>query len=275
MNLEDHVGDIISKARRAVDIPVAEGARAAGLSDTQLADLEESGQTPGSINWEALARVLVLDAQKLRGIAEGWSPQETDLSRWRQLRRITTDDGGMAVNCFLIWDEATREAALFDTGWNATPILKLIQENQLQLRHLFITHTHRDHVAALTPIRESVSGVKLHSSSQHAPTDQRNRPDDLVQLGSLRIRNRDTPGHAEDGVTYVIENWPENAPSVAIVGDAIFSGSMGGALGDAAKLARQKVRDQILSLPRDTLLCPGHGPLTTVAAELTHNPFFP
>jgi glyoxylase-like metal-dependent hydrolase (beta-lactamase superfamily II) len=60
---------------------------------------------------------------------------------------------------------------------------------------------------------------------------------------------------------------------VAIVGDAIFAGSMGGAA-SAGAMARQKIREQILSLPPDTLICPGHGPLTTVGEEKAGNPFF-
>jgi glyoxylase-like metal-dependent hydrolase (beta-lactamase superfamily II) len=103
--------------------------------------------------------------------------------------------------------------------------------------------------------------------------DQRLRLNEFVHLGSLRISYRETPGHAEDGVTYVIGNWPEDAPHVAIVGDAIFAGSMGRG-NQSWVVARQKVREQILSLPPSTLLCPGHGPLTTVAEEKEHNPFF-
>ena len=67
--------------------------------------------------------------------------------------------------------------------------------------------------------------------------------------------------------------WPEDAPHVAIVGDALFAGSIGRG-NQSWELARQKVREQIFSLPPDTLLCPGHGPLTTVAEEKAHNPFF-
>jgi len=141
------------------------------------------------------------------------------------------------------------------------------------LQHIFITHSHYDHVEALGPIRSRFPHARVHSSSPHAPLNQRNRPEDFIGVGSLRISNRDTPGHAEDGVTYVVGNWPEDAPSVAVVGDAIFAGSMGKA-GSAFELARRKVRDQILSLPGETLICPGHGPLTTVAEEQAHNPFF-
>jgi len=173
----------------------------------------------------------------------------------------------------LVWDEATREAALFDTGFDAAPIFQLIDEHQLQLRHLFITHTHEDHVAELGAIRARFPKAKLHSSSKHAPVDQRNRANDFIHLGSLRITNRATPGHAEDGVTYIVGNFPEDAPSAAFVGDAIFAGSMGGAK-DCADLAKQKIREQIFSLPADTILCPGHGPLTTVAQERENNPFF-
>ena len=74
-------------------------------------------------------------------------------------------------------------------------------------------------------------------------------------------------------MTYLVGNWQEDAPHVAIVGDAIFAGSMGRG-NDSWELARKVVREQILTLPSDTLLCPGHGPLTTVEEEKEHNPFF-
>ena len=149
----------------------------------------------------------------------------------------------------------------------------LIEENQLQLRHLFLTHTHEDHIAGLGGIREKFPKVRLHSSAKSAPVEQRNRANDFIHLGSLRITNRDTPGHAEDGVTYVVGNWSEDAPHVAIVGDAIFAGSIGRGFQSWA-LAKQKIREQIFTLPAETLICPGHGPFTTVAEEKAHNPFF-
>jgi len=195
------------------------------------------------------------------------------LSAWRGLRVFTTEGDGMTVNCYLAWDEVTREAALFDTGFDAKPILDTIAAEQLQLRHIFITHTHADHVAALGAIREAFPKAKVHSSSKNAPVDQRNKTSEIIHLGGLRVTYRETPGHAADGVTYLIGNWQEDAPHVAIVGDAIFAGSMGRG-NDSWELARQKVREQILTLPAKTLLCPGHGPLTTVAEEKANNPFF-
>lgn len=273
MNLEDHLGDIIRKARAMSKVSAEAAAKAAGLTEEELAALEESGTVKKEPDFVALAKLIGLDAGKLRSIAEGWLPTEKDLSRWREFRAFSTSGGGITVNSYLIWDEVSREAAAFDTGWDAGAMLGVIAENQLQLRHLFITHGHEDHIAAVGAVRQKFPKVRIHSGSRQAPVDQRTRPNDFIHLGSLRITNRETPGHAEDGLTYVIGTWPEDAPHVAIVGDAIFSGSIGRG-NQSWDVAKQKVRDQIFSLPPDTLICPGHGPLTTVAEEKAHNPFF-
>ena len=273
MNLEDHSGDIIRKARSMNNVPSGAAAAAAGLSLAELTALEESGQTGKSLDFSALAKLIGLNAAKLEAVAKGWLPSEKDLTRWRELRAFTTAGDGMTVNCYLIWDEVTREAALFDTGFDAQPVLECVAGNQLQLRHAFITHSHYDHVQALPQIRAAFPKVRLHSGSKAAPVDQRNKPSEIIHLGGLRITHRETPGHADDGVTYIIGNWQEDAPHVAVVGDAIFSGSMGNGNGKW-DLAKQKVKEQILSLPPETLVCPGHGPLTTVAEEKEHNPFF-
>lgn len=273
MNLEDHLGDIIRKARTMSGVSASAAAAAAGLSEAELSVLEESGKSAKPINFVGLASAIGLNPDKLQGIAKGWLPSAKDLSTWRELRQITTSQNDMTVHCYLAWDEVTREAALFDTGWNATEVLKIVADEQLQLKHVFITHTHDDHMAGLQQVREAFPKIFLHTDSKSAPPQHKNRRNDCIHLGSLRITNRETPGHAEDGVTYIIGNWPEDAAHVAIVGDAIFAGSMGGAA-QHGDLAKQKIREQILSLPADTLLCPGHGPLTTVAEEKTNNPFF-
>lgn len=272
MNLEDHLGDIIRKARAMTNVSAADAAKAAGLNEADLLALEDTGKSSQALNFAALAPVIGLNAAKLEKIAKGWTPAEPNLSLWRELRCLTTTKD-YAVNSYLIWDEVSREAALFDTGWDANSALHLVQENGLDLKHLFITHTHEDHIAGMVAIREQFPTIKMHTNSKNAPPQHRNRANDCIHLGSLRITNRDTPGHAEDGVTYLIGNWPEDAPHVAIVGDAIFAGSIGRG-NDSWDLARQKVREQIFTLPAETLICPGHGPLTTVAEEKAANPFF-
>ncbi len=273
MNLEDHLGDIIRKARLMTNVTPEAAAQAAGLTTEEYATLEDSGKPPRPLKFQTLGPLIELDPVKLEGIAKGWLPEPPDLSVWPEFRQVTTNANGMDVHCYLVWDAVTREAALFDTGWDAAPVFQLLDENRLQLKHLFITHTHEDHVAGLTAIKEKFPKIFLHTNAKTAPPQHRNRANDFIHLGSLRITNRDTPGHAEDGVTYNVGGFSEDAPNLAIVGDAIFAGSMGGAK-LFGPLAKQKVRDQILTWPANTLICPGHGPLTTVGQERAHNPFF-
>jgi glyoxylase-like metal-dependent hydrolase (beta-lactamase superfamily II) len=273
MTLEDHLGDIVSKARDAAGVSAEAAARAARLAPAELERLEATGQSSTPADLRALAGLIGLDGAKLEGIAGGWRPAVQDLGPWRELRVITTTRGGNAVNCCLVWDEVSREGALFDTGWEAAPVLRLVDEERVQLKHVFLTHSHTDHVAALPDVQARFPKLLLHTSAKHAPPHHRNRSNDFIHLGSLRITNRDTPGHAEDGVTYIVGNWPEDAPAVAIIGDTLFAGSLARGF-QSADLLKQKVREQIFTLPPATLLCPGHGPLTTVAEEKAHNPFF-
>jgi glyoxylase-like metal-dependent hydrolase (beta-lactamase superfamily II) len=273
MTLEDHLGDIIRKARKAANVSGQTLAKAAGVSESELRELENSGNASPLPNLPALAGALGLHPKKLESIANGWVPLPADIGLWRELRIVSTARGGNTVNCYLIWDEVSREAALFDTGWESAPVITLVEENDLQLKHLFLTHTHEDHVAAMGELRERFPKLHLHTNSKNAPPQHRNRANDCIHLGSLRITNRETPGHAEDGVIYLVGNWPEDAPHVGVIGDTIFAGSMATGF-QSWELLKERVRSQIFSLPDDTLLCPGHGPLTTVVQEKANNPFF-
>ena len=91
MNLEDHPGDIIRKARAMSGVSAAAAASAAGISETELSALEETGRKRPDGRISRRSPSLVgLNAAKLEGIADGWHPTEKDLSPWRELRVITT-----------------------------------------------------------------------------------------------------------------------------------------------------------------------------------------
>ena len=88
MNLEDHLGDIIRKARNMNNVSTAAAAKAAGISESELAALEETGKAPGKINFAALAPLIGLNAAKLEGIAKGWLPSPKDLSQLARSPRV-------------------------------------------------------------------------------------------------------------------------------------------------------------------------------------------
>ena len=175
MQLEDHLGDIIRKACAANNVSRATAAGVAEISEGEFAALCETGQCQKKISFAALGKLTGLDPTKLESIANGWLPAGKNLRRWRELHVFTTAGEGLTVNCFLVWDEATRAAALFDTGLDASLVLAVIAAEGLVLRHIYITHSHWDHVEALPKFREAFPKVRLHSGSKTAPLDQQNK----------------------------------------------------------------------------------------------------
>lgn len=273
MMLEDHVGDVIQKARGMAGVSLEQAAVAGGISPNELRLLESTGAVRQPVFWDKLAATCGLNPHKLQRMAQAWMPQPIDLSRWRQLRRIATTQEGNTVNAYLVWDEHAKEAALFDTGWEAGPILKQLRDHQLTLRHIFITHAHEDHVSALDGLRRAAPAVRVHACSIEVRPDDRNRSQEHTALGSLRITHRDAPGHSVDSVVYIISNFPDSSPQVAVVGDCLFAGSIGRGF-QSCDLLKKTIVEQIFSLPGNTLLGPGHGPLTTVSEQQEVNPFF-
>lgn len=256
--LEDEFGDIVGKARRGLALSTEQLATAAGLAPAQISQIEACRFTPDRSTILKLADALNLSGEKLAAIAlEDWAPTEKDFSSWGRIAPIASDYGGGIVNCYLQWDNE-RNAALFDTGVDAGAVLKVIENEKLALRCIFITHGHGDHVAALPEIQRKHPRAELRRQSG--------------QVGNLFIEAVRTPGHSADGLTYVVRDGPLACP-VAYVGDSLFAGSVGGAAHSYATLLGS-VRQHILALPDGALLCPGHGPPTTVAEEKAHNPFF-
>ena len=96
------------------------------------------------------------------------------------------------------------------------------------------------------------------------------QPDSKMQLCGFDIYAVKTSGHTKGALSYIVHGL--DLP-VALIGDALFSLSIGGAK-CAYQLALKNNREQLLSLPFETILCPGHGPMTSVIEERAHNPFF-
>ena len=179
---------------------------------------------------------------------------------------------GYDGNAFATWDNHTKRAWVFDTGPVADPILNFLNKESLTVDSIFLTHTHRDHVACLDELRKRAGNPSVCVHELEALDGCESITEGFsYTCGSLSLYAKHTHGHSLGGVTYVIGGLES---PVAIVGDAIFAGSMGGGMVSYENALRTN-REKIMTLPDDTVLCPGHGPITTVGEEKKNNPFFP
>jgi Zn-dependent hydrolases, including glyoxylases len=147
----------------------------------------------------------------------------------------------MSVNAYMIWDDTSLHAALFDTGTDFNAIRKAVDENGLTLRFVCLTHTHGDHTAVLEQVRSSFSPVVLCSPAEPVPGGQAVREGDVVEMESLSIAVLETDGHSPGGLTFHVTGF-RGAPGAAATGDALFAGSVGGGARVLRPPARQRPR---------------------------------
>ncbi len=268
--LEDTFSDVISKSQRGqkyTDRALFLRAAIGPYEDTLRA------LKAGEFHHTALLKLgpaLKLDAKRLVALARNeYAPQPVEVEGLAQFNTAHED---YHVNAYLVWDPASKTAAAFDTGADAKPVLAFLKEKGLTLTHIFLTHTHVDHVAALDALKAAGSPQVFSNALEAQPgTTTFEIGTAKWTVGALSIEPRLTRGHSEGGTTYVVTGLSR---TLAIAGDAIFAGSIGGPNVSYAD-ALEGIRTQILSLPDDTVICPGHGPLTTVGEEKANNPFFP
>ena len=268
--LEDNFDDVINKAQRGRQISDEDLAARAAVSLEDLAAVK--GGKPIDAVIRRVARHLGLNPNALEALAhKRWYPDIPAFPRGFAAFNTTFED--MTDNSYLVWDSRDRQAVAFDTGANCEAMLDVIAAEKLDLRYILLTHNHDDHIADLarltaahpraelwTPENEPVDhpAVKTFTEGVH------------FHIGQLDIKTLLTSGHSPGMTTFFISglSWP-----LAIVGDAIFSSSMGGSPTHFLEQYDHNVK-KILPLPRDTVLAPGHGPITTLSQEKRHNPFF-
>jgi len=268
--LEDNFADVIGKAQRGLGLT---DEQLATRADVSLADLAivKGGKSIDTVI-RRVARHLRLSSDALVALAhQAWYPEQPLFPRGFAM--FNTPYGDMTVNSYLVWDARSRVAAAFDTGASCTAMLDVIHAENLTLRYVFLTHTHEDHVADL-PRLAAETRAEVWSSEREPvafPGTQCFKDNAHFHLGDeIAIKTILTSGHSPGLTTYFVTglSWP-----LAIVGDALFASSMGGSATHFSEQYRNNF-DKILTLPRSTVLAPGHGPLTTLAQEKKHNPFF-
>lgn len=268
ISLEDLFEDIVAKAMRGRHLSESELAERTGVPRDVLARLCR-GEFCDEAALAKVATALSLSPRALAMAASRvWRPRPVSVEGLGMFNLPYRD---MRVNAYLVWDPATKAAAFFDTATDSTPLVARARALELEVGSIFLTHTHNDHIAALDGLRAAFPGARAWSNrAEPWPGTETFSEGAEFRIGSLRVAARTTSGHSPGGTTYFVEGL---ARPLAIVGDAIFAGSMGGGLVSFADAWRNNL-EKILVLPDETVICPGHGPLTSVGEEKRSNPFF-
>jgi hydroxyacylglutathione hydrolase len=198
--------------------------------------------------------------------------------------------GLLQCNCTILGDERTAEAIVIDPGDDIPQIQAILNRNGLKVKYIVITHAHIDHIAGAQKLKRLtgapiyynendlplVKMMDVQASWLRMPTPEVAPPDapltegQKISVGDIHGQILCTPGHTQGSVCLYVPDQ-----SLLIAGDTLFAGSVGRTDlpgGDSRQLIRS-IRDQILTLPDQTRVIPGHGPDTTIGEEREENPF--
>jgi len=204
------------------------------------------------------------------------------------LKRLVV--GALETNCYLISCEKTKEAAVIDPGGEEAVdlILNLLQKNNFDLKYILNTHGHIDHIIgnnllkvkteALLLIHRLDADMLVDSNknfssfmgkeicSPHA--DKLLEEGDEIYLGALKLIIIHTPGHTPGGISLVLNN-------IVFTGDTLFAGGIGRTdlPGGSYQDLQKSIKEKLLILGDDKIICPGHGPGSTIGEERKTNPY--
>jgi glyoxylase-like metal-dependent hydrolase (beta-lactamase superfamily II) len=198
--------------------------------------------------------------------------------------------GPLQCNCSIIGDETTREAMVIDPGDEIEDVLVLIRKHNLTVKQIVVTHAHIDHVGGAMKLRAATGAPILLNQNDDAllkmldvqatwigvenpgkvEIDQSIGQGDTVRAGTLTANVIHTPGHTEGSVCLY---FPVERKLIA--GDTLFAGSIGRTdlPGGSMRKIINSLHEKVLTLPDETVVVPGHGPLTTIGEERESNPF--
>jgi glyoxylase-like metal-dependent hydrolase (beta-lactamase superfamily II) len=156
---------------------------------------------------------------------------------------------GWLSNAYLVADEPGGTAVFVDSGAALEPLLQAVERERLTVTHVLRTHAHHDHVAGEDEL-VSRFGIEVVTGD--------------LETGGLRVRALLTPGHSDDGVSFLVDE------TVLFSGDTLFRDAVGGG---PAEDVRRSVMDVLMPLPPEVRVLPGHTDETTIGREWEENPF--
>lgn len=196
--------------------------------------------------------------------------------------------GPLMSNCYIVWDEYKKEGAIIDPGDDAKDILKAVQKLGIKIKYILVTHGHFDHVGGVALLRRELKVEFLaHEGDFFFIQDGENaarrwgfdieqppKPDrfiedgEKIKIGGFELKVLHTPGHSPGGISFICDK-------MLFAGDTLFQNSIGRTdfrKGSFEELSNS-IKNRLYTLPDDTIVYTGHGPITTIGNEKRYNAF--
>ncbi len=205
------------------------------------------------------------------------------------MKVIKLEVGHIGTNCYIVFCEETKEAAVIDPGGNEGEILGIIAREKLKVPYIINTHGHADHIEANSKIKNATgAAILIHQNDAQMLVDARGNlsaffgngvvtdpadrilsDGDTIDIGSsIHFKVLHTPGHTPGGISLLSGN-------VLFSGDTLFAESVGRTdfPGGSYQQLLKSIKEKLMVLDDDVQVLPGHGPGTTIGWERKMNPF--
>ncbi len=201
--------------------------------------------------------------------------------------------GWLQCNCSIFGDREGGEALVIDPGDEIERVLAVLRKHRLKVKLIAITHGHIDHIGGAKKLKEATGApvymneadlglyrampqqaqmIGLPWVPEITSIDAPLREGDVLRVGPADGSVLHTPGHTQGSVSIY---FPEAGGKLLFAGDTLFQGSIGRTdlPGGNTQQILRSLHGKLLALADDTLVVPGHGPLTTIGRERAENPF--
>ena len=196
--------------------------------------------------------------------------------------------GTLGTNCYIVYDEKSKEAFITDPADSFNIIKKRIDELGIDVKYIILTHAHCDHICALDELKnytdakicvgryekDALNDSTLNLCHLFGCSSPNSKPDELLKdgdelsFGDSFVKIIETPGHTPGCISIFFDN-------TLISGDTLFFESVGRCdfPGGSSRELLSSIKDKLYVLPDSTIVCPGHGDNTTIGHEKVNNPF--
>lgn len=198
--------------------------------------------------------------------------------------KISTGQIQTCTNTYIVCDEKTKETMVIDPGGEPEKIIELLEILEANVKYIFLTHCHADHIGGINELKEKKGGKILISRDDaeglynpqisladyinmkipELEADSRIDDGDLLHIGDIEFKVIATPGHTKGGVSLYCEK-----ERLVFTGDTLFSGTWGRTdlpTGNFAQII-DSITNKLMTLPDETIVYPGHGKTTMIQDE--------